>query len=199
MPFRDPVKLKAYREREKVKAKLARQADPEGVRAKDRARYARDIEPQRKRKKAYRAKHPEKYRAFARKYYARDKEKISVKRAAEAPLWAARLRRWRHANPDKAQNQHAKYHANRQGAAVNDLTAAQWTEIKAAYGNRCVYCGRKMQRLTQDHIIPLSKGGHHTASNIVPACGSCNSKKQAGAPLVPVQPLLLTLAPARAS
>lgn len=31
--------------------------------------------------------------------------------------------------------------------------------------------------------------------NIVPACQSCNSKKGRKAPLCPVQPLLLTLAP----
>jgi 5-methylcytosine-specific restriction endonuclease McrA len=60
-----------------------------------------------------------------------------------------------------------------------------------AYGHCCVYCGRKMQRLTQDHITPLSRGGNHTKSNIVPACRSCNSKKGTGEPLVPVQPMLL--------
>jgi 5-methylcytosine-specific restriction endonuclease McrA len=78
---------------------------------------------------------------------------------------------------------------------LNDLSVAQWREIKVAYGHRCVYCGRKMQHLTQDHITPLSKGGSHTAPNVVPACLSCNSKKRARAPLVPVQPLLLTIAP----
>ena len=34
-----------------------------------------------------------------------------------------------------------------------------------------------MERLTQDHVIPLSKGGQHIKENIVPACPSCNSKK----------------------
>jgi 5-methylcytosine-specific restriction endonuclease McrA len=79
--------------------------------------------------------------------------------------------------------------------ANNDLTIQQWEEIKAAFGYRCAYCGCKSKRLTKDHITPISKGGAHTASNIVPACSLCNSKKHAGAPLIPVQPLLLTLAP----
>jgi hypothetical protein len=61
-------------------------------------------------------------------------------------------------------------------APVRDLTAQQWREIKAAYGHRCAYCHRR-RPLTMDHVIPLSKGGPHTASNVVPACLSCNSGK----------------------
>ena len=58
----------------------------------------------------------------------------------------------------------------------NDLTAEQWRKILSAYG-RCAYCGATHVKLTMDHIIPLGKGGDHTASNIVPACKPCNDKK----------------------
>ena len=61
--------------------------------------------------------------------------------------------------------------------APSDLTVKQWRAKLAAYGNHCAYCGVWSKALTQDHIRPLSKGGHHTASNIVPACKSCNSRK----------------------
>jgi 5-methylcytosine-specific restriction endonuclease McrA len=71
---------------------------------------------------------------------------------------------------------------------VSDLTEAQWQLIKKAYKFRCAYCGKK-KPLTQDHIIPVSRGGQDTASNIVPACRSCNSKKNAGGILCPVQPV----------
>ena len=64
----------------------------------------------------------------------------------------------------------------------NNLTAGQWNIIKAAYGYRCAYCGKKPKLLTKDHIIPLSKGGGHTANNIVPACRSCNSRKHIARP-----------------
>jgi 5-methylcytosine-specific restriction endonuclease McrA len=83
--------------------------------------------------------------------------------------------------------------ALRNGAPRSDLTAAQWTAIKAHYSYRCVYCGTKPKRLTQDHVTPLSKGGSHTVSNIVPACRSCNSRKGTGGPIVPIQPLLLSI------
>lgn len=59
---------------------------------------------------------------------------------------------------------------------VNDLTARQWHDIKAVYRHCCAYC-HKRRRLTMDHVIPLSRGGPHTASNIVPACRTCNSRK----------------------
>lgn len=52
---------------------------------------------------------------------------------------------------------------------------------------------------TTAHLVPLAKGGTHTFSNVVPACQSCNSKKGTGAPLVPVQPLLLTIAASRSA
>ena len=81
--------------------------------------------------------------------------------------------------------------ARLKNAPVNDHTAAQWLAIKVIYRWSCVYCGKKTAALTQDHIIPLSKGGSHTMENIVPACAHCNSKKGGGKPLIPVQPVLL--------
>jgi 5-methylcytosine-specific restriction endonuclease McrA len=74
--------------------------------------------------------------------------------------------------------------------AKSDLTLDQWTAIKAAYGYRCAYC-RQQKPLTQDHVIPVSKGGPHTASNIVPACRSCNSSKGANPPKVAFQQHLI--------
>jgi 5-methylcytosine-specific restriction endonuclease McrA len=39
----------------------------------------------------------------------------------------------------------------------------------------CVYCGEKGG--TVDHVIPLARGGAHTAENLVPACQRCNDSK----------------------
>lgn len=50
--------------------------------------------------------------------------------------------------------------------------------IKKRYKNRCVYCGRVKQKPTMEHLIPLSRGGHHVAENIVPACAHCNSRRR---------------------
>lgn len=41
---------------------------------------------------------------------------------------------------------------------------------------QCTYCGGT-EGLTFDHLIPVSRGGPNIASNLVPACKSCNCSK----------------------
>lgn len=81
--------------------------------------------------------------------------------------------------------------ARREGYTVGH-TAEEWKQLKAAYGDRCAYCGKKPQRLTKDHITPLTRGDSlivDRVTNIVPACQSCNSRKHVNVP-PPFQPLL---------
>lgn len=46
-------------------------------------------------------------------------------------------------------------------------------------GFRCQYCGRqlKSEELTFDHLVPRSRGGHASWTNIVTACMACNVAK----------------------
>lgn len=80
-------------------------------------------------------------------------------------------------DPEKLHAAKKRRKALERGAPLSDLTAAQWAAIKEAYDLRCAYCGERVEVLTQDHVLALSKGGAHTATNIVPACKSCNSRK----------------------
>ncbi len=41
----------------------------------------------------------------------------------------------------------------------------------------CQYCGRKVQNLTIDHILPRHLGGLHIWTNVVAACPGCNHHK----------------------
>jgi 5-methylcytosine-specific restriction endonuclease McrA len=63
--------------------------------------------------------------------------------------------------------------------ATGRHTRQQWNEIKAIFDYQCASCGRYEPeiRLTEDHIIPLSKGGNDSIENIQPLCRSCNTKK----------------------
>lgn len=169
----------------------------EKKRARSRAYAKAHAIEARARAAAWRTNHPD-YRAHQRLYrmnnLARMLELEAQAREKHRDQRNEAQRTYHKIHPDVASAATGRRRARKACVALNDLTAAQWQEIKAAYGYRCVYCGRKMQRLTMDHITPLSKGGNHTASNIVPACQSCNARKYVGNVLIPIQPLLLTIA-----
>lgn len=70
----------------------------------------------------------------------------------------------------------------RRGEECPEFSHQEWKECVIFFGGECAYCGatpRKGQRLTRDHLEPVSRGGITTQSNIVPACSSCNSSKGA--------------------
>lgn len=104
------------------------------------------------------------------------------RRANEIERARACSRDWKAKHPEKAKEYGAKRRARRAGAPVNDLTAAHWQEILAEHNWTCVYCLYQGDDLTMDHSLPLSRGGSHTKSNIVPACAHCNKRKGAQTP-----------------
>ena len=101
--------------------------------------------------------------------------------------YAKHLQEYRNKNLDR----YRLYWNIRRAKAGEPLTESQWETIKKAYEYRCAYCKRKVKVLTQDHIIPVSKGGLTEIGNIVPACRSCNSSKNSSEPKVALKILLL--------
>lgn len=149
-------------------------------------RYLRNKEQSAQRSKDYAALHQEELRHYHREYRQNNRERLAEKD-----------KRWRETHREVRAMHTQKRRGQKAAAARNDLTREQWQEIKDAFDHCCAYCGRKMQRLTVDHITPYAHKGSNTLWNVVPACASCNSRKHVGPPLQPVQPLLLTTAPAR--
>jgi 5-methylcytosine-specific restriction endonuclease McrA len=70
----------------------------------------------------------------------------------------------------------ARKRKRRMDRVEHDLTSAQWTALKAAWGG-CAYCGATGTPLQRDCVLALSRGGRYTIDNIVPACRSCNASK----------------------
>lgn len=49
-------------------------------------------------------------------------------------------------------------------------------ELRQIYLSTCVNCGTR-DKMSIDHIIPLSRGGRHSIGNLQPMCTPCNSSK----------------------
>jgi len=119
--------------------------------------------------------------AQKRAWVIKNRERLNIKRRNRAnsieqkQKIAERVKKWKKLHPDKKK----AYQVQRRSKIKNlitDLTTSQWDEIKSFYNYCCAYCGKET-KLTIDHVIPIAKGGHHTANNVVPACLSCNSSK----------------------
>ena len=85
--------------------------------------------------------------------------------------------KWRHSDRGRfirSEIQRVRYHKTR---GDGTLTTSEWREILVMYDGRCAYCYQPSEKLQLEHIHPLSKGGTHTADNVVPACPSCNYSK----------------------
>lgn len=93
----------------------------------------------------------------------------------------AQSKKWAIENADKLrachQVKHARYRAKKAGLTEH-FTLMEWLALCAKYGNKCLACGATDTLMTPDHVVPLSKGGTNTISNIQTLCHSCNSIKK---------------------
>lgn len=128
----------------------------------------------------------------SQKVYRQTEKSIAYRKTAEfcersrvaSRLWnrrnkkrcAKRLREWQKNNPERVSHYNAQRRARIAGVP-GKFTQEEWEARKAEYNNRCAYCGKK-RKLARHHLIPLIIGAasSNTIENIVPACGSCNSK-----------------------
>lgn len=111
--------------------------------------------------------------SIQRKEYIKKYMKKYMKEHAE--YYREMNRRYKKKHRDKC-NTICQRYRNKKRQLPSTLTVKQWRQIKQHFNNRCSYCGKELP-LTQDHFIPLSKGGEYSKNNIIPSCKSCNSSK----------------------
>jgi 5-methylcytosine-specific restriction endonuclease McrA len=135
--------------------------------------------------KKWQAKNPDYERARSKRRWATNPESL---RAATKRWWLRHPEKrkeykqtWKEKNPEQyliqMRTQVKKRKALKKGAAIANFTSQEWLDLLKEHDHTCYYCKEQVVPLTQDHCIPLSRGGNHTKSNIVPACGPCNNLK----------------------
>jgi len=128
---------------------------------------------------------------YDRKYYKKWYKKNKKKKDKQVMAWQKKHRkrmseasvRWAKRNPEKKAFENGK-RRTRKANAEGSHTLEEWEELKKKHDYRCIICGKrepfvgqKSERLTEDHIISLSKKGTDDIGNIQPLCFSCNCKK----------------------
>ena len=186
---------KAYRQRndDKIRAKRAENSEANSIYKKEYAK--KNAEKIKAYKSQYYAENSDFVKAQCKKRYERDKEAILKKQKEyyeqNADIIKKRARQYReeHAeerkaawieyrknNPEKVRIIGERYRSRRSNL-IADFNFVDWTLCQFVFECRCAYCGQRSNDLEQEHVVPVSKGGHYVPSNIVPACRICNASK----------------------
>ena len=137
--------------------------------------------------KTYREKYPQKIKQKWKKWYKKNKEKkdeYNIKwRQENIEKCRVLSREWRIKNKEKARFKD-KINEYRRRNCIGFHTLKNWEDLKEKYNYCCADCGMQepfidqwYPKLTEDHIIPITKGGSNNIENIQPLCHRCNSKK----------------------
>lgn len=155
---------------------------------------------------AWRAEHPEQRKAQGRRNaarrYRRNPEAVKARavawQQANRDAYNERLRQWREANPERAAAITRRYrqanpeanceNTRRRQAMLKGVTVERvdYLAIAERDGWTCHLCempvnpairGRTREARSFDHVIPITRGGRHEASNIKLAHFGCNSRK----------------------
>jgi 5-methylcytosine-specific restriction endonuclease McrA len=158
------VRSEAAREAARLRAAAWRKANPERSRAAVHAYYETHKEERLATQARWRDLHRPQVRAYNSAYQKAHLEEVAAKNKA----WRAE-HQWEQRN--------GKH--RRRAVRTFSVTERDWLRLVARYRHCCAYCGEYVEDLEMDHVMPLSRGGHHSIGNLLPSCRRCNASKHA--------------------
>lgn len=138
--------------------------------------------------KQYYKDNTEKFKRWSKKWSDANPEKM----AAKKKLWheanpeyrrlyyeanPEKFQRWNKANPEKCCINVQRRRAMKK-SLISDFTIEQWEACLLYFDHKDAYTGLPLNTPSQDHIVPVSKGGNYTVSNIIPCEPRVNSSKR---------------------
>ncbi len=156
------------------------------------AEYERNKAKYIERAKRWIEKNLDKRRESSNKYYHNHKEEYK-RRLEEYKKNGVRrksIARYYESNRDEILRKKNEYRRNHPEKHILDkqrrkariisvggsFSEREWLDLCLHYGNQCLRCGAR-DRLTIDHIVPISRGGSNNIDNVQPLCLTCNLKK----------------------
>lgn len=113
-----------------------------------------------------------------KKYYEANREKSIAYAAAwklANPEWAKKQQTdWKAKNWDRKKELDHRRRTRKQNNGVFVISPKDMKKLSGP----CAYCG-STDKITMDHVIPISRGGTHGIGNLVPCCNKCNTVKNA--------------------
>lgn len=125
----------------------------------------------------WRKDNPDRYKAYAKTHYARTKEENKRKSAEYRERNKEALRAKKKAYYEKNKRKFILKARARRRSVKDELLPGEWEAMVEACGNVCIVPGCSNSPVTQDHVIPVSKGGRHHIGNLQPICQFHNDSK----------------------